>query len=126
MYIDALRVVVEAAEAVALAAYDAAAKVKMSYDVALEASKEAGRAMESYTKGMVYYIASEKDKARTDDMVYLRSMPDRMTKIVGNAVRATLLGILKSREEAAVIQSNFVEALDASNKISTYYIAKHI
>jgi hypothetical protein len=122
IYIDALRAVVEVADAAATAAYDAAAKIKMSYDVALEAAKEAARAMESYTKGMVHYIASEKDKARTDDMVYLRSMPDRVTKIVENGVRATLLGILKSREEAALIQSNFVEVLDASNKISTYVL----
>ncbi len=78
--------------------------------------------MESYTKGMIHYVASEKDKARTDDMVYLRSMPDRTTKLVENAVRSTLLGILKSREEAAVIQSNFVEVLDASNKIGTYIV----
>lgn len=122
VHIDALRAVVEVANAAALAAYDAAAKAKMSYDVALEASKESARAMESYTKGMIHYIASEPTKARTDDMVYLRGMPDRITKIVENAVRATLLGILKSREEAAVIQSNFVEVLDASNKVSTYVI----
>ncbi|QOL20242.1 hypothetical protein [Candidatus Bodocaedibacter vickermanii] len=122
VYLDALRSVIEVAEAAATAAYDAAAKVKTSYDVALEATKVAARAMESYTKGMIHYVASEKDKARTDDMVYLRGIPDRMTKLVENAVRETLLGILKSREEAAVIQSNFVEVLDASNKVSTYIV----
>ncbi|MDP3641429.1 MAG: hypothetical protein Q8R43_03245, partial [Alphaproteobacteria bacterium] len=120
VYLNSLRSVVEVAEAAAKAAYDAAATVKTSYDVALEAAKEAARSMESYTKGMIHYIASEKDKARTEDMVYLRGILDRMTKVVENAVRETLLGILKSREEAAVIQSNFVEVLDAANKISMY------
>lgn len=122
VYLDALRAVIEVAEAAATAAYDAAADTKMSYDIALEATKMAARSMESYTKGMIHYVASEKDKARTDDMVYLRGIPDRTTKLVENAVRATLLGILKSREEAALIQSNFVEVLDASNKISTYIV----
>lgn len=122
VHIDALRGVVAIAEAAASSACGVAATAKMSYDVALEASKEAARAMESYTKGMIHYIASEQNKARVDDMVYLRGMPDRMAKVVENAVRATLLGILKSREEAAVMQSNFVEVLDAANKVSTYVV----
>jgi hypothetical protein len=121
-HIEALKAVVEIAEAAAAAAYDAAAKAKMSFDVALEAAKEAAEAMASYTKGMIGYIATETDQARTDDVNSLRSMPDRMVKIVDTAVRATLLGILKSREEAAVMQSNFVAVLDASNKVSSYVV----
>lgn len=123
MYIDALRGVIDTVEAAAAAAYNASASIKMSREVALAASKEAARAMQSYTKGMVHYIYSEPTKARTDDMVYLRGMPDRMTNIVENSVRATILGILKSREIAAAIQSDCMEVLDATNKVSSFVMS---
>lgn len=121
--IDAFKSVVQTAESAATAAYTAASTVKMSYDVALESSKEAARAMEAYTKAMVHYVATEADKARADDMIDLRGMPERMTKVVEFCVRETLLGILKSREEAAIMQSNFAEVLDATNKVTTYVTA---
>lgn len=122
-YLAAFRAVVDTAEAAAVAAYEAASKIKMSYDVALEASTEASKAMTSYTKAMLHYIVDAKDKARPEDMVHLLGMPDRMAKIVENAVRATLLGILKSREEAAVIKSNFAAVMNASSLINTYIVA---
>lgn len=122
-YLDTFKSVVKAAENVASAAHAAASRVKMSYDIALEASKEAARAMEAYTRAMVYYMATETGKSRTDDMVDLRDMPERMATVVEFSVRETLLGILKSREEAAVMQSNFAEVLDATNKVTSYVAA---
>lgn len=122
VYLGAFRAVVDTAEAAAVAAYEAASKIKMSYDVALEASTEASKAMTAYTKAMLHYIVDANDKARPEDMVHLLGMPDRMAKIVESAVRATLLGILKSREEAAVIKSNFAAVMNASSKINTYIV----
>lgn len=122
--IDAFKSVVQTAESAAAAAYKAASTVKMSYDVALAASKEAARTMEAYTKAMVHYVVTEAAvKARADDMIDLREMPERMTKVVDFGVRETLLGILKSREEAVIMQSNFAEVLDATNKVTTYVAA---
>ena len=123
VYVDALRAVIDTAEAAAVAAFDAASKIKMSYDVALEASTEASKAIVSYTKAMLHYTVAAKDKGRADDVVYLRGMSGRMVKIVENAVRSTLLGILKSREEAAVIRSNFAQVMNASSKVNRFIVS---
>lgn len=123
VYLDAFRAIIDTAEAASAAAFDAASTTKMSYDIALEAAAATAKAMESYTKAMLHYSISTTGKGRSSDMTYLNGMPDRANAIVEKAVRETLLGILKSREEAAAIQENFVLVLDASNKIGTYIVA---
>jgi hypothetical protein len=119
----ALKAVVDAADSAALASYAAASTAKDGYDVALEASKRAARTMETYTRAMLHYMTTEAEKARADDINALRAMPDRMVVIAGNAIRSTLLGILKSREEAKGMQDDFVEVMDAVNKVNTYVAA---
>jgi hypothetical protein len=118
----AFKAIVDAAEAAAAEVYKEAAAMKADYEVALEASHRAAKVIEAYTRAMLHYMVTETDKARTDDMTALRAMPDRMVKIAENAVRATLLGILKSREEAAKIQTQFVEVMDAVNKVNSYVV----
>lgn len=119
----AFKAVVDAADNAALASYTAASTAKEGYDVALEASQSAAKTMEAYTRAMLHYMTTEAEKARADDMNSLRAMPDRMVAIAGNAVRATLLGILKSREEAKAMQEDFVAVMDSVNKVNTYVAA---
>jgi len=119
----AFKTVVDAADSAALASYAAASTAKDGYDVALEASKRAAKTMETYTRAMLHYMTTEAEKARADDMNALRAMPDRMVAIAGNAVRATLLGILKSREEAKGMQEDFVAVMNFVNKVNTYVAA---
>jgi hypothetical protein len=119
----AFKTVVDAADSAALASYTAASTAKDGYDVALEASKRAAKTMEIYTRAMLHYMTTEADKARADDMNALRAMPDRMVAIAGNAVRATLLGILKSREEAKGMQEDFVAVMNFVNEVNTYVAA---
>lgn len=121
--LQAFKAVVDAAEAAAKASFTSASLITDGYDAALEASKYASQAMAVYTRAMLHYVKTEGDKARADDIVALRAIPARMVGIAENAVRSTLLGILKSREEAKAIQGNFVAVMNEVNKVNTYVAA---
>lgn len=122
--LKALEAAVKVAETSAQTAYDIASqKLFNGYDVALEAAKRASVAMSKYAQALLHFVVTEKDKARADDMVTVRGLPTRMVKFVENALRSTLLGILKSRAEATAIRKNFVVVMNQFNRVNAHVAA---
>jgi hypothetical protein len=122
-HMETMKAVAASAEAAAAAAYTAASTAKDAYDVALRASKHATNTMTVLTRALTHYIHKEAGKARADDMVFVREMPKRLVVIVEGAVRSTLLGILKSREEASVMQADFVSVMNSIHKVNAWISA---
>ncbi|MCP5322690.1 MAG: hypothetical protein H6492_01605 [Candidatus Paracaedibacteraceae bacterium] len=122
--LKALETAAKVAETSAQTAYEIASqKLFNGYDVALEAAKRASVAMSKYAQALLHFVVTEKDKARADDMVTVRGLPTRMVKFVENALRSTLLGILKSRAEAAAIRKNFVAVMNQFNRVNAQVAA---
>ncbi len=120
--ISELKSVLSAASEAATSAYASAEKAKVGFDSALSATKYAATAQLKMARAMMHYMHTQTDKSRIEDIAYFKSLPQELVNLSEVAIKSLLRGLLKTREAAAVMQDEFVEVMNAANKVNRWVV----
>lgn len=114
--------VVDSVAAASNAAYAAAEKAKSGFDYALTATRNAAEVQKMMARTMMHYMHTQTANARVEDLVYFKSLPHKLVEVAEVAIKAYLRGLLKTREAAAVMKDQFVDIMNAANKVNNWVL----